>query len=149
MLPLIEQVILKKTARKPYAANDFSFKPLWVATSADVRAAMWTQEMRGNKAAKVEFDELMSEGGVSFPDAHLTRLDSLKEYFMLRYKAGEVGNEYIGHHGVPGFAWPSLDCYDANHAALVGAPRFRHIISVTARCMLHARSMCAYQHVVR
>jgi hypothetical protein len=126
----LSQIILKANMTKPYTRNSFSFKLLFVVTARSHMRTLWFQEcMQTSKESKTAFAEMPID---SFPDVQLMTKESLIQSFLLRYKASEVGPEYVGRHRIPGFAWPPLECHDRNHNHLMSeSPR---------RCpALHAR----------
>ena len=116
MSALCSQVILKDKQFKPYTINSFTFKFNFVACNA---VSTWLQEIKQTpKNSKRAYDDVPV---TEFPDPYLMTREGLKQHFFERFRAKEVGKEFIGHHGVPGLSFPAIHVYDDNHAHLVGA----------------------------
>jgi hypothetical protein len=117
---------VKASASKPYTRNDFSFKPVLVCTSKGSPNVVWLAEP---KQVTKEVKRLLAQWQAElFPKPYLVAFDAVVEYFLTEYKAGRVGAEFLGHHRVYGLAWPPLDNYDENHAALFIVKELKRII---------------------
>ena len=110
------QVCLKVGASKPHNRNSFSIKPVLVCTSKGSSHLVWLQEP---KQVTKEVKRLLAQWQAElFPKPYLVSFDAVVEYFLSEYKAGRVGAEFVGHNRIYGMAWPPLDEYDENHAAI-------------------------------
>ena len=123
---LHSQVCVKASASKPYTRNDFSFKPVLVCTSKGSPNVVWLAEP---KQVTKEVKRLLAQWQAElFPKPYLVAFDAVVEYFLTEFKAGRVGAEFVGHHRVYGLAWPPLDNFDENHAALFAVKELTRII---------------------
>jgi hypothetical protein len=92
-----------------------------VATARSHLNQMWLQEKSEMNKDSFAMFELYADRG--FPDPYLFDADDVIELFLNRYASKQIGMEYIGRDGKPGFAWPPLSDHDANHAHFLGARR--------------------------
>ena len=117
---------LKVGASKPHNRNSFSIKPVLVCTSKGSSHLVWLQEP---KQVTKEVKRLLAQWQAElFPKPYLVSFDAVVEYFLSEYKAGRVGAEFVGHNRIYGMAWPPLDEYDENHAAIFSVSGLAGII---------------------
>ena len=112
------QVILKKNQKKPYTRKSFTFKKVVVASARSHMNHIWLQEKGDMVKEALDILYIYKERG--FPDPHLMNADDVIELFLKRYLSKQIGKEFVGHDGKPGFAWPPLSDHDANHDFLLG-----------------------------
>ena len=116
------QIIRKANTGKSLHRTSFTFKPLAVCTAfGRYRNEFWLQELSTiPKAVKLVHKNDKTE----YPDAYLRCLESIKAEAARMIKEGQVNSIHIGHHGVPGEAWPDISAHDKNHEFMLGAPAF-------------------------
>ena len=108
-------------AGKPYNIPSFTFKFLFAATSLSDQDKRWYQEIKATPEDSI--DLFNSFDPIDMPDPVLFDKEALKNSFVLSYQAGQVdAHTFVGRKGVPAYAWPSLERFDATHLFRLGAP---------------------------
>ena len=117
--PPVTQAIRKKGTGKSKELNDFSYKLIYVVTAhGQAKDQTWLQEFKQTpKEVKRDFDSLDK---TAFPKPYLLDFEDLKAHFIEELKAGRVGKDFQGIHGLPALSWPRLEEHDENHAYMIG-----------------------------
>lgn len=107
------QVARKKKAKGRITGlglHDYIMSPHGVLTSAETMGVMWTEKLaqipKPTRSTFESFDFTYS------PMIAMTSLQTAKEDFVVKARAGLIPAEYVGNHGVGGLLWPPLEDYD-------------------------------------
>jgi hypothetical protein len=116
---------VKKKGRLPIK-EQYTLRKHFVVTSAQTPLQMWTDTVTNlSTEIKAEFRDYDFAGS---PFESMTTHETAKGWVLGKLEAGEVGQEYLGNHGVGGNLYPPLEYFDAQHRWLWDQPEWRELV---------------------